>query len=676
MEFSAGPKAPGDAAPTPDHLVSAWEPFDYDDSASHHRLVEESPSQGTNSAHRRQHVLRSWMLESASLAIAAGFLVAIWIIIGRYDSQPIPEWSLAINLSTFVSFLAVGFRVATISPVAAIMAQQKWLWMSREPRPLLDLEHIDNASNTITGSTHLLLHGPRSLLAMLGSATLLLALAIGPLVQQAIHTVTCDQTVPGKNASVAVANYILGTVLGTENGSLISEVVWDLDASGKETLLNGLVNPLGNDTAVPVTCSTGNCTFAESRSVTYASMGLCQACIDTSSLIVNKTDPDGPDGVNFTLPNGLQLDNFINLVSGSINNNFSSERKLFTPEFADLAPNSISNITILTLTPAPCSDSPGYVSCNNSIETNLGKNLRALAVSCALYPCFQKFHGKVSNGQLEESVVSTSPASIAMTVIEEENEFFPNYTALDIPCLLDNQLYDLSNFAALDKHKYSFMDVVVNGANVSVPYECVYIMNGIYAIALGKYMCGDMFTPSGTLFSGTCSNNEGMHGLLNCQDGQFWLEKFWGSGAPNLTTVSNIMAQFSNVVSGQFRQIGTTLYAKPQLKWTEKIYGIRQPALGIVHTTTVCVQFAWAWLLFPVILYVTAVALLVVTIFGAYIDRDQPIWKSSPLPLLFYTVEEPVPIAELMDEKQLRELAGRRNVQFVRQGELGVVRLS
>jgi hypothetical protein len=106
-----------------------------------------------------------------------------------------------------VSFLAVGFRVATISPVAAIMAQQKWTWMSREPRPLLDLEHIDNASNTITGSTHLLLHGPRSLMALLGSATLLLALAIGPLVQQAIHMVTCDQTVPGKNASVPVANY-------------------------------------------------------------------------------------------------------------------------------------------------------------------------------------------------------------------------------------------------------------------------------------------------------------------------------------------------------------------------------------------------------------------------------------------------------------------------------------
>ncbi len=95
-----------------------------------------------------------------------------------------------------------------------------------------------------------------------------------------------------------------------------------------------------------------------------------------------------------------------------------------------------------------------------------------------------------------------------------------------------------------------------------------------------------------------------------------------------------------------------------------------------MHTTTVCVKFAWAWLLCPVILYVTAVALLVVTIFRAYIDRDQPIWKASPLPLLFYTVEEPVPIAKLMDEKQLTELARGMNVQFVKKGDLGVVRLS
>jgi len=318
MEFSAWPKATGDAAPMPDHLVSGWEPFDYDDSASQHRLVEESPAQGTNPAHRQQHVLRSWMIELASLAIAAGFLVAIWIIIGRYDGQPIPEWSLAINLSTLVSFLAVGFRVATISPVAAIMAQQKWLWMSRKPRPLLDLEHIDNASNTITGSTHLLLHGPRSLMAMLGSATLLLALAVGPLVQQAIRTVTCDQTVPRVNASAAVANYIAGMV------STFGGADWTLDASGKEILLSALLNPLGNDTAVLGTCSTGNCTFAESRGVTYASMGLCQACIDTSSLIPNNitwpynfTLLNGlvaSDGYNFTLPNGLVLAYPVSLV--------------------------------------------------------------------------------------------------------------------------------------------------------------------------------------------------------------------------------------------------------------------------------------------------------------------------------------------------------------------------
>lgn len=69
-------------------------------------------------------------------------------------------------------------------------------------------------------------------------------------------------------------------------------------------------------------------------------------------------------------------------------------------------------------------------------------------------------------------------------------------------------------------------------------------------------------------------------------------------------------------------------------------------------------------------LYVATVALLVITILRAYVDSGQPIWKSSSLLLLFYTVEEPVPIA------RLRELAERKNMQFVRQGELGLAHLS
>jgi hypothetical protein len=181
--------------------------------------------------------------------------------------------------------------------------------------------------------------------------------------------------VPRVNASVAVANYIAGMVSRFGAGD------WTLDASGKEILLSALLNPLGNDTAVLVTCSTGNCTFAESRGVTYASMGLCQACIDTSSLIPNNITSHG-NNYNFTLPNGLALYYPVTFVSGPVDNDFSSESKLFTPEFADLAPNSISNITILTLTAAPCSDSPGYASCNNnnSIQNDLAQNVRAISL--------------------------------------------------------------------------------------------------------------------------------------------------------------------------------------------------------------------------------------------------------------------------------------------------------
>jgi hypothetical protein len=474
----------------------------------------------------------------------------------------------------------VGFRVTTIYPIAATMGQQKWLWLSRTPRPLLDLERIEGASTSVTGSAQLLLHGPRSLVAILGSTTLLLALGIGPLVQQAIRTVTCGQIVPGVNASMPVANYI-----SARWANRIGAGDFVVAASVKGTLLNGLVNPQSNDSTVSVSCSTGNCTWPAFRGVTHTSIGLCYACFDTSALIVNQS----------TLPSGLRLDSQVGLVFGPVDNgvnSFAAEMKLFTPEFAGVVYNSICNIIMLAYTTAPCSDSPGsaYASCNNSIENWLGHDFRALAVSCALYPCVQRFHGNVSNNQLDEFVVSTSLASTTMTVsVPEYDNPFLNYTALEIPCLLDNQLYDLSNFSTLDPQKYSFMDVVVNATSVSVPYQCVYILDGIYAAALRAYICGEAGGDDANLLTGTCSANIDSPGV-HCGDGRFWLEKFWASGTSNLTTVSDIMAQFATVVSNQFRQAGTSLYVQPRPSTSEDLNGIRQPALGAVHTTTLCVS--------------------------------------------------------------------------------------
>lgn len=201
-------------------------------SAPHDGLVEESRTQnmkGPSSLQRRRrrHVLQLWINEMASLVAAGGFLAAIWAVIAHYDGEPIPSWPLAINLSTLVSLLSVGFRLAAIAPVAAVMSQQKWSWLGgRKPRPLLDLQRIDAASVSVTASAQLLLRGPRSPVVMLGAATLLLALGVGPVSQQAIRTVPCDQVVGGATASIAVANLMTGEYRRYGAG------LWDLSARG------------------------------------------------------------------------------------------------------------------------------------------------------------------------------------------------------------------------------------------------------------------------------------------------------------------------------------------------------------------------------------------------------------------------------------------------------------
>lgn len=357
--------------------------------------------------------------------------------------------------------------------------------------------------------------------------------------------------------------------------------------------------------------------------MTYSSIGLCHACIDTSALITNTTaEANKSSDIVFSMPNGLQLNSQLNLASGPLSNNFSVESKLFTPEFAAVASDSIANVTILTLTEAPCSDSPGYAACNNSFSTFIGSRQRALAVSCALHPCIQRFHGAVTNGHLDEVVVSTSPASKSMSLPNDRNSMM-NYTALEIPCLIDNQPYDLSNFSRLDRTRHNFTDVVINGTTVPAPFECVYILEAIYARALAAYLNGGNqpdFT--GNLLAGTCVNNVNTLGL-NCGNGKFWLENFWGSGgtgggAPTLATVSEVVARFAKVMSRHFRRAGSTLYTRPR-SLDDPFPGIPRPALGTVHTTTVCVAFAWAWLLWLVALYLATVALLVVALLGGAI---------------------------------------------------------
>ena len=117
------------------------------------------------------------------------------------------------------------------------------------------------------------------------------------------------------------------------------------------------------------------------------------------------------------------------------------------------------------------------------------------------------------------------------------------------------------------------------------------------------------------------------------------------------------MDQFTAAITNKFRTSGSSNYDISQA----------QTATGAVIETTVCIKFDWEWLLFPILLVSVAGVLLSLMILQSYQKPEQPVWKTSLLPLLFYgprnglvPPNEPTPVPDLDDlDKRANKIRAR-----------------
>jgi hypothetical protein len=232
-------------------------------------------------------------------------------------------------------------------------------------------------------------------------------------------------------------------------------------------MVNGLVNPAGNDSAISATCPTGNCTFqAYSDNITYSSIGFCSACIDTTPFVTSngsETFHNATFQPNWILPNGMNiyLANGNTLLSTSTDGDLSWASPAFADEFRNVALESIVNATILTFTQAPCTNISGSLSCPHNVTgTASNGEWDYAAASCALYPCLKNYHGSVNRGLLTEDIISSAQAKFnwIQANLSEYTYYSPsqtfmapgNVTALNDPCVIDGFEYTAaSNFSGL-----------------------------------------------------------------------------------------------------------------------------------------------------------------------------------------------------------------------------------
>ncbi|KAK4184278.1 hypothetical protein QBC35DRAFT_466591 [Podospora australis] len=104
-----------------------------------------------------------------------------------YKGRTFPTVPGGITLNTIISILATVSKSRLIFTVSAVLGQLKWDWYEKRTDTLNHFETFDEASRGPLGATRLLL-GRRAFLsiASVGALTTILALAMGPFVQQVV----------------------------------------------------------------------------------------------------------------------------------------------------------------------------------------------------------------------------------------------------------------------------------------------------------------------------------------------------------------------------------------------------------------------------------------------------------------------------------------------------------
>lgn len=631
-------------------------------------------------------MLSLWKWELASVLLTIGLLAAIVAIMLHFENRTLADWPLGISLNTLIALLATIMRAAMLVAVAEVIGQLKWTWFSTG-RPLNHLQVFDRASRGVWGSLQLLFVAPLSLFALIGGLLTVLSLGIGPFTQQAVRQVNCQRPSSKQNSSVP-ASHFLNISSDFASSFNMGPGAFALPVEMKGAMVNGLVNPSGNDSAISPTCQSGNCTWqAYADNITYSSIAMCSKCADTTSLgFLNGTTTRRSDNETFdtvwALPNGLALNVWPTgaILNVSTDYDMSWAASVLTDDFFKYAIQAVTNVTMLAITRAPCVNTTGNYTCPHNITTVEHDQVRDggewdfVATTCALYPCQKGYYGSVEQGVLSEQVVSTETASYNqgpwkyrdLTFDLSYRELWPgNFTALKSPCVVDGVEYTLAkNFTDVPRTPGRFFSgIYVNDTWYSAPEECLYSLSTRYVLGMNEFL-------SSTLFDGACVwSDDSFLSRISEPDcgGEWWLSSLYNARYASFTSLSVSMDKFTTAVTNKMRALGTSGHDAASRE--------QELALGVVVEMTVCTVFAWQWILLPAVLVFVTAALLLFMIVKTSREVEVPVWKTSVLPLLFYGAghskdKEPKPVADL---NELGREAGRIRTMFRTDGDAGFV---
>ncbi|GKZ29576.1 hypothetical protein AbraIFM66950_005608 [Aspergillus brasiliensis] len=209
-----------------------------------------------------RHVLMdTWVPEISATVLMLLCLVAIGVILKEYQGKPIPDLPWGLTLNAIISTLTTCSKSLLLYAISVSISQSKWAWFKRR-QPLQDLQTFDEASRGPLGSMGLLSGRTVNSVASLGAATMILALAFEPFVQQVVEYSVESVKTPSPFATAKKATSFAGDSFGDYVMSSTMSGIWAYEDTFQ---------------TIP-SCPTQNCTWPSVQSI-----GWCNKCVDVTS---------------------------------------------------------------------------------------------------------------------------------------------------------------------------------------------------------------------------------------------------------------------------------------------------------------------------------------------------------------------------------------------------------
>ena len=250
---------------------------------------------GSGNGHKASffdHYIRdSWWLEIISWLVATILLLALLILLGKYNGKALSKWHSGLSLNTIIAVVTQLVQMVLMVPIASSLSQLQWLWY-RNKKPLQDISAFQEASGGLVSSLLLLSRRLTSLIVWLGVLSMILQVLLGPFAQQALSIPTRPIIV---DSTAAIARSLTYTKAQSGDGVGIAD---DGNAGTTQAMKYAIITGLMRDGVQPSevqgNSSTGNVTFG-----IFNSMAVCASVENvTSSIVSDCTTKDHASGIS------------------------------------------------------------------------------------------------------------------------------------------------------------------------------------------------------------------------------------------------------------------------------------------------------------------------------------------------------------------------------------------